>query len=87
MEKEKVLIETESWDYTCGDGCCYDYGTRLYVNGEQVSVGSSDVDVTAIANVLEVLGYEIVHEDREFDSFDARMPEWDDDDYDEEEDE
>lgn len=28
-----VKIETEDWDWECGDGCCSDYGTYLYING------------------------------------------------------
>ncbi|WP_336638416.1 hypothetical protein [Lysinibacillus fusiformis] len=68
----KVILETEDWDYTCGDGCCYDWGTRLYVNGEAITVSESSVDVTAITGVLEALGHEVVHTYRDDDSFDAR---------------
>jgi hypothetical protein len=34
MDKDKeILIELEEWDHTCGDGCCYTYGTNIYING------------------------------------------------------
>jgi hypothetical protein len=87
MAIEKVLIETQSWYYTCGDGCCYDYGVNLFINGNSVSVGSNEVDVTAIMSVLTELGIESVHEYRENESFDARMPELDDDGFEDFEDE
>ena len=33
---EKVEIELREWHYRCGDGCCDDYGTELYLNGEKL---------------------------------------------------
>lgn len=30
--KHQIILR--DWDFTCGDGCCYDYGTELIVNGE-----------------------------------------------------
>lgn len=74
---EQVLIETQSWESYCGDGCCYDWGTRLFVNGEELPV-SNDIDVDAILSVLKALGIEVVHEWRDDESFDAR-PEIDED--------
>lgn len=31
-----MAIQIEHWEYTCGDGCCYDYGVYLFVDGVQV---------------------------------------------------
>lgn len=69
-----VIIETESWDYTCGDGCCYDYGERLYINGVEVEGAYSDVDVDLIINVLKTLGIESKYVDNEHTSIDMRLP-------------
>ena len=33
----KYVIELNSWEYECGDGCCYDYGLELIVNGESLT--------------------------------------------------
>lgn len=30
-------IELKEWDHRCGDGCCYTYGTELWVNGKLVT--------------------------------------------------
>ena len=34
MKHEIVL---SSWNWSCGDGCCDDYGTELFVNGVSIS--------------------------------------------------
>jgi len=31
-----VKIETQDWSYTCGDGCCYNYGTTLYIDEKEI---------------------------------------------------
>jgi hypothetical protein len=65
---KKVKITLEEWDYTCGDGCCYSYGTRLYLNGKELEHPNPEVhdngyvgmDVTtALQSVLKELGYEV----------------------------
>lgn len=64
----KLKITLEDWDYTCGDGCCTDYGTKLYLNGkllehpnpEQWNNNYIGGDVeTALQAVLKELGYEV----------------------------
>ena len=30
-------IELKDWDWECGDGCCYDYGTELIIDGVSLS--------------------------------------------------
>lgn len=67
--KDKLKIELIDWDYTCGDGCCYMYGTRLKLNGEELehpdypeqhdnSYVGCDVE-NALTAVLTKLGYEV----------------------------
>ena len=64
----KLKITLEDWDYTCGDGCCTDYGTKLYLkdkllehpNPEQWNNNYIGGDVeTALQAVLKELGYEV----------------------------
>lgn len=65
---KKLKITLEDWDYTCSDGCCTDYGTSLYLNGEKLEHPDSEqhyngyigMDVgTALRAVLKKLGYEV----------------------------
>lgn len=58
MSKEKLVIELEPWDYTCGDGCCYIWGTKVKVNGVELE-GDADSNNGALQTVLEYLGYEV----------------------------
>ena len=68
-KKQKLKIELVHWDYTCGDGCCYNYGVRLKLNGEelehpdypeQYDNGYVGCDVEqALLSVLKKLGYEV----------------------------
>jgi hypothetical protein len=57
--KENLKIKTKSWNYTCGDGCCYTWGTDVFINGKKVSQGNSDNINTILKEVLEHLGYQI----------------------------
>lgn len=68
MKKPKLKIELQGWDYTCGDGCCTDFGTRIILNGEelehpdeeQFDNGYLGTDVeTALLSVLKKLGYDV----------------------------
>lgn len=65
---EKIKITLEEWDHTCGDGCCYDYGVKVYVNDTELEHPNPDVDYngyvgsdvqTALHAVLKHLGYEV----------------------------
>jgi hypothetical protein len=58
----KVKIKTESWDHTCGDGCCHSYGTDIYINDKKVSQGDYNCIDLILQEVLESLGYEIENE-------------------------
>lgn len=56
--KDKVIIELEDWDHTCGDGCCYDWGTTIKVNGVTLEQDGDSVQGSLRA-VLEHLGYTV----------------------------
>lgn len=50
-------IEFDDWDHTCGDGCCYTYGTDTFINGEKVS--DSENLRNAIHAVVTHLGFKV----------------------------
>lgn len=54
----KVKINLTDYSYTCGDGCCSDYGTKVTVNGVELPCHNSDAQ-TILIGVLEHLGYEV----------------------------
>lgn len=56
--KPKLKIELEDWDHTCGDGCCYTYGTTTKVNGVELELQNQD-RATILEQVLKHLGYEV----------------------------
>ena len=59
---KKVSLVFSDWDYTCGDGCCYEWGTYCKVNGgEKLVMHFTDSNGAAIAveEVLTHLGYEV----------------------------
>lgn len=56
-EDEELLIELEEWDHKCSDGCCYTYGTNIYVNGEQIEDEDGTNSHQLLKAVLNKLGY------------------------------
>lgn len=50
-----MKIEFKEWDYTCGDGCCYEWGTDLYVDGEKL--GSFNGSYSLLELLLPRLGF------------------------------
>lgn len=58
MDKSSITLTLEDWDYTCADGCCYDYGTDVIINGERVSTYQSNLEQT-LREVLEYLGHKV----------------------------
>ena len=69
---KKINIKLESWHYQCGDGCCDNYGTNLYLNDKQLEHPNPDIynngyigeDVsTALQAVLKELGYDVIIEE------------------------
>lgn len=55
---KKVKIELSDWDSTCGDGCCYKYGTIIKVNGIKLEQDGTET-INAIEAILVHLGYEV----------------------------
>lgn len=68
LSKPKLKIELQDWDSTCADGCCYNSGTMLILNGEQLEHPDenqfdnrylgSDLE-TGLLAVLKKLGYTV----------------------------
>jgi hypothetical protein len=62
MSKEKLKIVLSDWDYTCGDGCCHEWGVSCKINGESIDsiyfASSNDV-ANGLEVVLKHLGYEV----------------------------
>ena len=71
MSKKKIKIELRNWDYTCGDGCCTDYGVSLFMDGKEMEHPDStegdyipnqyigdDVSL-ALLSILTKLGYDV----------------------------
>jgi hypothetical protein len=66
--KSSVLIEFKEWDYTCGDGCCTSFGTKLFLNGKELEHPNEEIKdnsyvgddtQTAIHAILKELGYDV----------------------------
>ena len=69
---KKIKITFENWDYTCGDGCCTDWDSKIYLNDKELEHPNTDIqdnsyvgeDVqTALHAVLKELGYEVEFKD------------------------
>ena len=69
----KLKITFKEWDYTCGDGCCTTFGTKLYLNDKELEHPNTEIldnsyvgeDVqTALHAVLKELGYEVEFENK-----------------------
>ncbi len=58
MEKQKLEINLNEYGYSCGDGCCYNYGTITTVNGVELPCHNQDAP-TILKQVLEHLDYEV----------------------------
>lgn len=59
-----MKITLKEWSHECGDGCCYDWGVTLTVDGIIVDQDFSS-EAAALTHVLETLGHEVdvEHED------------------------
>jgi hypothetical protein len=56
---KKLKIEIEEWSHTCGDGCCYTYGTDIFINGKKVSSGDYNNTEIILKEVLESLNFDV----------------------------
>ena len=52
-----VVIGLQHWNYECGDGCCSEWGTNVFVNGVQVT-SAGDQDHLLLSSILNALGYD-----------------------------
>lgn len=55
----ELKVEVKDWSYTCGDGCCYTYGTEIYINDKLVSRGDYNSIEIILKDVLENLGHKV----------------------------
>ena len=56
--RESVKIKLHEYYYSCGDGCCSNYGTITTVNGVEMESHNQDVQ-TILEQVLTHLGYKV----------------------------
>ena len=64
---EPLKISLEEYGYHCGDGCCYNYGTKCIINGEELN-DHSQGERAVLEKVLTHLGYKIeIEESCDFD--------------------
>ena len=55
---EKLKIELNEYNSTCGDGCCVNYGLEVKVNNVPLFCENTDLP-TQIHQILTHLGYEV----------------------------
>ena len=68
---DELLIELEEWDSTCGDGCCYNYGINIFINGEQIEDEDGSSPQQLLKAVLNKLGYTDVKVEYKYDEQDT----------------
>jgi hypothetical protein len=56
--KPVLKIKLIDYGYSCGDGCCYTYGTITTINDVELPCHNQDAG-TILEQVLEHLGYEV----------------------------
>lgn len=55
-----MKIETEEYMWECGDGCCTQYGTYLYIDGKKLEDREFSDPTDAYLYVLqEILGHQV----------------------------
>jgi len=59
LPKGNVLLKIEEWEHTCHDGCCYTYGTKVFINNKQVTSGYANEIGTILEEVLKYLDYDV----------------------------
>jgi len=59
MTPKEINISFEEWDYTCGDGCCYDYGITLKVGDVEINPYAEHNLEYTIVELLKHLGYKV----------------------------
>jgi hypothetical protein len=61
---KKLKIKLVDWEYECGDGCCYDSGQDIHLNGKQLNENHAENNENALIAVLTELGYEVEIENK-----------------------
>ncbi len=56
---KKIKIGLKSYEYTCGDNCCYEQGESIYINDEHIGDISLASIPDALVSVLSHLGYDV----------------------------
>ena len=56
---QELEVTTQPWSHTCGDGCCYTWGTDVFINGEKVTQGDFDDIQSILIDVLKHLKFKI----------------------------
>lgn len=54
-----LKIEFEDWHYQCGDKCCDNYGTDIYLNDKKLDEQYAEDSRNALKAVLSELGYNV----------------------------
>jgi hypothetical protein len=57
MNNKQINIKIDDWDYTCGDGCCYEQGSTVYLNGEELIDVDADSGIELTKAILIKLGF------------------------------
>jgi len=52
-------IDLIDWDYNCGDGCCYNSGQDITLNGEKLDEQNAEDSKNALTAILTKLGYKV----------------------------
>lgn len=58
MSNKELNIKIEEYGYSCGYGCCYNYGTVTTVNDVELPCHNQDTE-TIVKQILEHLGYKV----------------------------
>jgi hypothetical protein len=53
-----LKVKLHEYGYSCGDGCCYNYGKITTVNDIELPCHNQDAE-TILRQVLEHLGYKV----------------------------
>jgi hypothetical protein len=53
-----LKITFKEYGYSCGDGCCYNYGTITTVNDIELPSHNQNAE-TIVSQILEHLGYKV----------------------------
>jgi hypothetical protein len=56
---KKIKIGLKSYEYECGDHCCYEQGESIYINDEHLEDISSASIADVLISVLSHLGYDV----------------------------